>query len=56
MSQKERVRISVMKQVQEDELKLVEASEILGLSYRQAKRVWHRKRGHIFLIKGANWG
>ena len=42
MSQKERVRLSVMKQVQEDELKLVEASEVLGLSYRQAKRVWAR--------------
>src|SRR3974390_1781192 len=42
MSQKERVRLSVMKQVQEDELKLIEASEVLGLSYRQAKRVWRR--------------
>lgn len=42
MSQKERVRLSVMKQVQGDELKLVEASEVLGLSYRQAKRVWAR--------------
>jgi hypothetical protein len=44
MSQKERVRLSVMKQVQEDELKLIEASEVLGLSYRQAKRVWRRYR------------
>jgi transposase len=42
MNQKERVRVGVMKQVQEDELKLVEASEVLGLSYRQAKRVWAR--------------
>jgi len=42
MSRKERVRLSVMKQVQDDELRLVEASELLGLSYRQAKRVWAR--------------
>ncbi len=44
MSQKERVRLSVMKQVEEEELQLVEASEVLGLSYRQAKRVWARYR------------
>ena len=42
MSQKERVRVRVMKQVQDDELKLIEASDVLGLSYRQAKRVWLR--------------
>ena len=42
MSQKERVRLSVMKQVLEDELRLVEASEVLGLSYRQTKRIWQR--------------
>ncbi|HVZ61494.1 MAG TPA: ISNCY family transposase [Terriglobales bacterium] len=44
MSQKERVRLSVMKQVEQEELKLVEASDLLGLSYRQAKRVWARYR------------
>jgi transposase len=44
MSQKERARLTVMKQVQQEELRLVEASEILGLSYRQAKRVWRRYR------------
>jgi transposase len=42
MSQKERVRIGVMKQVLEDELKLAEASEVLGVSYRQTKRIWLR--------------
>jgi hypothetical protein len=42
MNRKERVRLAVMKQVQEDELKLIEATEVLGLSYRQAKRVWSR--------------
>lgn len=44
MSQKERVRLTVFKQVEQDELKLVEASDILGLSYRQTKRVWSRYR------------
>lgn len=42
MSQKERVRLRVMKQVQDEDLKLIEASEVLGLSYRQAKRIWAR--------------
>jgi transposase len=42
MSQKERARLTVMKQVEERALSIVEASEVLGLSYRQAKRVWGR--------------
>lgn len=55
MSQKERVRLTVMKQVQEEELRLVEASEILGLSYRQTKRVWSRYRlgGDAGLVHGS---
>jgi hypothetical protein len=57
MSQKERVRLSVMKQVGEDELKLVEASEVLGLSYRQTKRIWGRyqlqgDRGLVHAARG----
>ena len=42
MSQKERARLTVMEQVEERALSIVEASEVLGLSYRQAKRVWGR--------------
>jgi len=42
MSQPERVRLVVMQQVKEQELTVAEASEVLGLSYRQAKRVWRR--------------
>lgn len=42
MSQKERARLTVMKQVEERALSIVEASEVVGLSYRQAKRVWAR--------------
>ncbi len=44
MSQKERVRLIVMQQVKNDELTLAEAREVLGLSYRQTKRVWRRYR------------
>src|SRR3974390_3709356 len=42
MSQKERARLTVMKQVEQRALSIVEASEVMGLSYRQAKRVWGR--------------
>jgi len=42
MSQKERARLTVMKEIQERALSIVEASYVLGLSYRQAKRVWGR--------------
>lgn len=44
MSQKERVRLIVMQQVKASELTLAEAREVLGLSYRQTKRVWRRYR------------
>jgi hypothetical protein len=42
MSQKERVRLTVMKQIQERQLSIVEGSAVLGLSYRQGKRIWGR--------------
>jgi hypothetical protein len=44
MSQQERVRLVVMQQVKEQELTVAEACEVLGLSYRQTKRVWRRYR------------
>jgi hypothetical protein len=44
MSQKERVRLTVIKQVQQEKLRLTEASAVLGLSYRQTKHVWRRYR------------
>ena len=42
MSQKERERIPVMKEVDKHELKLVEAAEVLGVGYRQTRRIWRR--------------
>ncbi len=52
MSRKERKRLVVMEQVQAGGLTLVEGAERMGLSYRQAKRVWKRFReqGHSGLI------
>lgn len=44
MSAKERRRLEVFGRVGSKELTLVKASELLGLSYRQAKRIWHRYR------------
>jgi len=42
MSQKERRRIGVMASVKANELNLVEAAQVLGLGYRQTRRVWKR--------------
>ena len=42
MRQKKRLRLGVMKQVKAKLLSLVAQSELLGLSYRQSKRVWRR--------------
>jgi len=35
-------RVEVFSRVASGELKLVDAAEILGLSYRQVKRIWQR--------------
>ena len=42
MSQKERNRIPVMKAIGKHELKLAKAAELLGMSYRQTRRIWRR--------------
>jgi molybdenum-dependent DNA-binding transcriptional regulator ModE len=42
MSRKERRRLVILSQVQERKISLVKAAEVLGLSYRQLKRVWSR--------------
>jgi hypothetical protein len=44
MSRRERKRLAVLAQVQRGELKLVTAGEVMGVTYRQAKRVWRRYR------------
>ena len=42
MSKKERRRLELFSQVRKGEVTLVKASELLGLSYRQAKRPYGR--------------
>ena len=42
MSRKERERMTIMAGVKANELSQVQAAELLGLSYRQAKRIWRR--------------
>ena len=44
MSIRERDRLEVLGRVRRGELTLLKASELLGLSYRQAKRVYGRYR------------
>lgn len=42
MSQKERQRVGIMASVKAGELSLAEAAAVLGLCYRQTKRIWRR--------------
>jgi hypothetical protein len=42
MSRKERKRLAIMVGIQRQELTQVQAAGLLGLSYRQTKRVWRR--------------
>jgi len=44
MSQRELGRVGVLARVAGEGLKLVEATEIVGVSYRQVKRLWRRYR------------
>lgn len=44
MSSKERERLKVLARVRRSELKLKEAAELLGLSYRQCRRLYKRQR------------
>jgi len=42
MSRKERERLTVMKGVRDEELTLVQAAELMGVCYRQGRRIWKR--------------
>ncbi|MEE9162044.1 MAG: ISNCY family transposase [Candidatus Neomarinimicrobiota bacterium] len=44
MSRRELQRVEVMARVGSEELKLVDAGKMVGLSYRQVKRLWRRYR------------
>jgi hypothetical protein len=42
MSQKERTRLGMMQEIKADKITLVATSKVLGLGYRQMKRIWRR--------------
>jgi len=42
MSAKERVRLEALGRVNRQELTVVESADLMGLSVRQARRVWKR--------------
>lgn len=44
MSKRELRRVEVLARVASEELRLVDAAKVLGLSYRQTKRIWQRYR------------
>lgn len=44
MSQEELRRVEVLAQVRSAQLRVIDASRLLGVSYRQAKRLWKRYR------------
>src|ERR1039457_4416705 len=44
MSRKELCRVEVLVRVKSKELKVVDAASLVGVSYRQAKRLWKRYR------------
>jgi hypothetical protein len=45
LSKKELSRVEVMGRVKARSLRLRETAELLGVSYRQVKRIWARYRG-----------
>jgi len=45
MSRKERERLTIRVGVKEQALTLVQASELMGVCYRQSKRIWRRYQG-----------
>lgn len=55
MSEKEVRRAGVMARVKEGKLKLRSAANMLGISYRQAKRLWkrYRRKGAAALVHGS---
>ena len=45
MSQKELRRVEVLARVKSGELKVMDAASLVGVSYRQGKRLWKRSKG-----------
>jgi len=57
MSRRELERVEVMGRVKKGDLRLKDGAAMLGLSYRQAKRLWRRYReGGAATLKHGNVG
>ena len=57
MSRKERARLTIMTGVTDGELTVVPAAELMGVCYRQGKRLWQvvsgrRRRGLVHRLRG----
>src|ERR1043165_1244013 len=54
MSAKERVRLDAMHRIERDEVTVGSAAELMGISLRQARRLWKRfqARGAAGLVHG----
>jgi hypothetical protein len=54
MNGKERDRLAMFRRVEDKQLTLKQAAEVLSLSYRQAKRLWgsYRRHGDVGLVHG----
>src|SRR5687767_12952527 len=46
MSSKERTRLEVLSRVRDGQMTVMKAGELMGLSERQARRLWKRYRQH----------
>ena len=57
MSRKERARLTIMTGVTDGELTQVQAAELMGVCYRQGKRIWQRHQadgdaGRVHRLRG----
>jgi molybdenum-dependent DNA-binding transcriptional regulator ModE len=54
MSAKERKRLVILAEVRKKRMSLAQAGRVMGMSYRQAKRIWGRylKKGDAGLVHG----
>lgn len=54
MSSRERKRMVLMASVQEGAMSIAQAGRVMGVCYREAKRIWHRfkKAGEAGLVHG----
>ncbi len=48
MSRKERDRLTIMIGIKRQELTRVQAAGLMGMGYRQSKRVWRRYQAEFF--------